>query len=290
MKTLCGLCLTSLIVFSLFTFAQQPTAKSPSATNVYTNDALGLTWEYPKNWVAQKEPGEPPKGSRMTVLLDLATPNGDSVGLVSEDYRDTPGFGVHYSDSMKDMLQKQGWEPVGERRRRTLGGGVQAVEDRFKSNTSPANYLSLICGDFRGYELKFMIESGSAEGLDQIAKTLDQITIKPDWSSAESAADASSASKVKVSWDVLQSSLSKGGQPDYPPEALEKKIQGQVVMTVHVNTAGHVQDIYVVEGNPILVSAALKSVSQWEFKPYLLDGQPANVESQVVLTLAPPKK
>ena len=57
-------------------------------------------------------------------------------------------------------------------------------------------------------------------------------------------------------------------------------------MLVHINAVGHVQDIYTVEGNSLLIPAALKAVSQWEYKPYLMNGQPVNVETEVVVSFS----
>ena len=54
-------------------------------------------------------------------------------------------------------------------------------------------------------------------------------------------------------------------------------------MSVHVDENGRLEDIYVEEGAPLLAQAAVKAVSQWEYKPYLWNGVPAKLESMVVV-------
>ena len=163
------------------------------------------------------------------------------------------------------------------------------MEDRFKTKTPPTSYLALMCGDIRGYELKFMIESDSLDRIDQVEKAIGDVKVRPDWYSGEKVegpTDPSAPQMARVSEAVSHALLTKNVQPEYPEEARSKKIKGSVVMLVHINSVGHVQDIYTVEGNSLLIPAALKAVSQWEYKPYLMNGQPVNVETEVVVSFS----
>jgi protein TonB len=44
---------------------------------------------------------------------------------------------------------------------------------------------------------------------------------------------------------------------------------------------GTVQDLRVVSGHPLLVQAALDAVRLWRYKPYLLNDQPVEVDTQI---------
>jgi hypothetical protein len=252
--------------------------------NFYSNDALGLTWEFPKEWVVQKHETAG-RGSRQTLLLQL-TAGDDSVALVTEDYRDTPGFSSGYSDIIKAALESKGWKSSGSRGFRTIGGGIGALEDHFSSKTSPARYLSVACGALRGYELKFMVEAKTPERLEELGKSLREFKVRPDWSSGESVevpGDPSKPGMIRVSEGVSEKMLSKRVPPAHPQDAHGKKALGSVVMVLHLNTVGHVRDLYVIEGDPILASAAVEAVSHWEYRPYKLNGEPISVETQVIV-------
>lgn len=59
----------------------------------------------------------------------------------------------------------------------------------------------------------------------------------------------------------------------YPPEALEKGIQGKVVVKVSILETGAVESVEPVSGDPILTNAAVEAVKQWKFKPFIRDGK-----------------
>src|SRR6478735_2312382 len=69
----------------------------------------------------------------------------------------------------------------------------------------------------------------------------------------------------------------------YPQMARIAHIQGNVILHVLINKQGHVANIKPVIGHPILIQAALDAVRQWEYKPFLMNGEPAQVETAVVV-------
>jgi protein TonB len=78
--------------------------------------------------------------------------------------------------------------------------------------------------------------------------------------------------------------------PDYPETAQEMRLEGVVVLQAVVAKDGHVRDLHVVSGPTGLQKSALDAVQQWEYKPYLLNGEPVEVETtvNVVFALHPP--
>jgi TonB family protein len=67
----------------------------------------------------------------------------------------------------------------------------------------------------------------------------------------------------------------------YPQMARIAHIQGNVILHVLINKQGHVANIKPVSGHPILIQAALDAVRQWEYQPFLLNGEPAEIETAV---------
>lgn len=71
--------------------------------------------------------------------------------------------------------------------------------------------------------------------------------------------------------------------PVYPPLAKQARIQGQVVIDSVIDTEGHVTQMKVVSGSPLLVRAAEQALGQWRYQPTLLNGQPVAVDMLVTL-------
>ena len=70
-------------------------------------------------------------------------------------------------------------------------------------------------------------------------------------------------------------------EPVFPPLALQARIQGVVILNVDIANDGSVQAVKVVTGHPLLVQAAIDAVKQWQYKPYLLNGEPVEVSTRV---------
>lgn len=92
--------------------------------------------------------------------------------------------------------------------------------------------------------------------------------------------------RVRVSQGVLESLNIKKVPPTYPPLARAAGIRGSVVLQIVVGTDGTVKELKPVSGHPMLIPAATGAVKQWKYKPYLLDGAPVEVESQVIVAFA----
>ena len=74
--------------------------------------------------------------------------------------------------------------------------------------------------------------------------------------------------------------------PEYPAAAKKDHIQGVVVMRVFIDEEGNVENMQLISAHPALVQAAIDAVTQWKYKPYLLNGAPTEVETQVVVNFA----
>jgi protein TonB len=88
-------------------------------------------------------------------------------------------------------------------------------------------------------------------------------------------------SKVRVSSGVAQGLLVHQVKPVYPQLAMQARIQGTVVLQAVIAKNGTVQDLRVVSGHPMLVPAAMDAVKLWRYKPYLLNDQPVEVDTQI---------
>jgi periplasmic protein TonB len=73
-------------------------------------------------------------------------------------------------------------------------------------------------------------------------------------------------------------------QPIYPLTAKQLRIQGDVVLTALIAKDGSIEGLKVLSGHPLLIRAALDAVSQWRYKPYILNGSPVEVETRIEVT------
>ncbi len=89
--------------------------------------------------------------------------------------------------------------------------------------------------------------------------------------------------RVRVSQGVTQGLLVKKVQPKYPKEARKKHVEGSVLLKALISKTGDIKDLSVISGDDRLVPSAVKAVKQWKYKPYLLLGQPVEVETQITV-------
>jgi TonB family protein len=71
--------------------------------------------------------------------------------------------------------------------------------------------------------------------------------------------------------------------PIYPPDALQARIQGVVVLECTIDPAGKVVAVRMLQGVPLLTEAAVDAVKQWEYTPTVLNGVPVPVVMTVTV-------
>lgn len=71
--------------------------------------------------------------------------------------------------------------------------------------------------------------------------------------------------------------------PVYPALARQARIQGDVVIRLTIDVGGLPTDIRLVSGHPMLSPAALDAVKQWRFRPYEVDDEAVEADTQITL-------
>ena len=71
--------------------------------------------------------------------------------------------------------------------------------------------------------------------------------------------------------------------PKYPEKARNKRVQGTVVLRAVIGTDGDITELSVLSGDKLLVPSALKAVKQWKYRPYMLQGNPVEVDTQITV-------
>jgi len=115
-----------------------------------------------------------------------------------------------------------------------------------------------------------------AAPMPSIATTSDSAAFKP------------TLQTLNVSQGVSTGLLIKKVPPTYPPSALRMRIEGKVELLATISKDGDISHIKVLSGDSQLTKAASDAVSKWKYKPYLLNGEPVEIQTQVTVNFKLP--
>jgi TonB family protein len=85
--------------------------------------------------------------------------------------------------------------------------------------------------------------------------------------------------KIIISAGVAGGLLIRATPPIYPPIAKAARVFGTVELKIIISKSGSVEEVHVVSGPAMLQQAAVDAVKQWRYTPYLLNGEPVEVET-----------
>jgi len=106
--------------------------------------------------------------------------------------------------------------------------------------------------------------------ITELAKPTPPVWVKP-----------SPPTRPRVSSGVAAGMLVHPVKPQYPALAVQARIQGTVVLQAVISRDGTVRDLHLVSGHPMLAGAAIEAVKQWRYRPYLLNNEPVEVDTQI---------
>jgi len=89
--------------------------------------------------------------------------------------------------------------------------------------------------------------------------------------------------RVRISQGVTRGMLISKIAPKYPPIAVAARVTGVVLLKAIISKQGAIEELQLVTGHPLLVPAAIEAVKQWRYRPYLLNGEPVEVETTIVV-------
>ncbi len=90
--------------------------------------------------------------------------------------------------------------------------------------------------------------------------------------------------RIVVTPGEMEGNVLKKVAPIYPADAKKNRVQGKVVLHAVIRKDGEVTDIDVISGPEMLRKSAVDAVKQWTYKPYLLNGEPVEVETKINIT------
>jgi len=94
---------------------------------------------------------------------------------------------------------------------------------------------------------------------------------------------------LNISQGVSRGLLFKKVQPIYPRNALTMHVEGSVELMATISRTGDITRVKVISGDSQLARSAADAVKQWKYKPYLLNGEPVEIQTQVTINFNLPK-
>jgi TonB family protein len=293
------------------------------ANNVYTNDCLGFSLAIPTAWRLNTQfLGADGKarhlgGQLVLLLLDQHKEGsfGNRIVLIARDASGSvPGPEEFVSKSLHVQLDadREHRQMVKDTYPVDYGGKIFFRADYKQAiGNGGTLYAAFVYTKFRGFYIGETNMAGSPEELDQSASSLRQISFRGDQPNPKCVMssdnspntggviggapsskpgtpqpDSGQPTPVRVAEGVATGLLIKKVPPDYPDIAKQARVQGQVVMKAVIDKNGDIEDLTLVSGHPMLAPAALAAAKQWKYKPYLLNGQPVKVETQITVNFS----
>ena len=94
------------------------------------------------------------------------------------------------------------------------------------------------------------------------------------------------ATPTRVSGGVIAGNKLAGSTPAYPPIAKAAHVSGAVVLHAVISRAGTIQSLSVVSGPEMLRGSAVAAVQDWRYRPYLLNGEPTEVDTTITVNFS----
>lgn len=92
--------------------------------------------------------------------------------------------------------------------------------------------------------------------------------------------------RIRVAADVEAKMLQHEVAPIYPAIAVAARVQGTVTLHAVIGPDGSIKELQYISGPPLLMRSAMDAVKQWKYKPFLLNGQPTEVDTSIPVAFA----
>jgi TonB family protein len=154
------------------------------------------------------------------------------------------------------------------------------IEDSFGTIAEYLDHIVKVQGRYVPRDIKFF--EGKQKVLFANVETIDGISATDPVFAPAPAAVSPKVDKIPVAAGLMVGMLLKKQQPVYPQDAKDAHVSGTVVLQATIGRDGRIHALHVLQAPwPSLVASALISVSKWEYKPYLLNGEPVEVETTI---------
>ncbi len=262
--------------------------------HTYTNEYFQLSYPLPSEWVLETDLirnklASGKRSEKANLLLaavhipqDVTELRADSSLIVLKVARSAQANTENcrqYLDTLATTLRaSKSATRKGEVNEYTVAGHeFSRASFEYRLGTSDR---AVICSPAGNYLLLWQIEGSLWESVDEAASTIYAIV---PWPPVEQAEPSKTPTQIRISRRASAGLLLRRVQPIYPAEARENQIRGAVRMQAVISKTGDVVNLELLEGPIELATSAVTAVRQWKYRPYLLNGKPVAVTTEVVV-------
>lgn len=161
----------------------------------------------------------------------------------------------------------------------------KATKHVVKNSAAPATASSSATAPTRTAipPLEVEVVAGNSHGTVHLGSNPQKVEMPLGSKFGTAGSTAAEQSPTTAAAQRVQMASVKTPEPAYPSLGRQMKVQGSVLLQAFIGPDGMIQDLRVLSGPAILASAAREAARQWQFKPYLENGQP--VETQAKITV-----
>jgi TonB family protein len=261
--------------------------------HTYTNEYFTLSYPLRSEWVVETDlirnrlvSGKQSRAANLLIAAvhipqDVTELRADSSFIVLAATRSAHANTENcrqYLDTLATSLRasKSAKRKGGVSEYTVAGHEFSRANFEYRSGTSDR---AVICSPARDYLLLWKVEGSFWESVDEAASTIYAIVPWPP----EQAESSKTNTQIRISGNASAGLLLRKVQPVYPAEPRENHIQGTVRLQAVISKTGDVVNLELLEGPIELAMSAVTAVRQWKYRPYLLNGEPVAVCTEVVV-------
>ena len=297
------------ILTQTLAFAQQPVnnqsfsfslafEKGRISNSVYENECFGFSLPIPAGWQLHNPSDSVEVQAQHTspaslVLLALdKMADGGFVSKMAVNAYESKAFAPSVEQFVANAVQGQiGTDPEHREASKDASiveyAGKSFSRSGYKQTRSGESlYIGFVYTKFRDFYVSLTVMAKTVEQIKESENSLQQVSFgddnpNPKCVMREANFGAIGSGRAHLSKEDARGLLIKPTQPDYPEIARRARVQGHVLLHGTIDKNGDVRDLTLISGHPMLAPSAIKGVRQWKYKPYLLDGQPVEVETEI---------
>ena len=155
------------------------------------------------------------------------------------------------------------------------------AEETSQGSQTVFNAIVRFQGKYLAKKIRYVGAGGVETDISvDVIEPLDPV-VDADFSPAADAVLGPETRAVAVSAGLMAGNRIGGAKVTYPRDALAARVQGTVVLKAHILKDGTIGELTVISGPEMLQKEALDAVKTWRYRPYLLNGEPVEVLTQI---------
>ena len=250
------------------------------AQDVFSNPYFGITYPLPQNWV-QEFDGPPPSDTARYVIAQLgppaqeAGPDSASMLVTAQDLFFTPppaANALQFAEYVKNHLQSD-YELEAPLKTVVVAGRSFS----FFAYRSPIAGLHwyVLTIEIRCHAVQFVLTSRDPKLLDRLMLGLNKMKLPADVSATAGAGGALVPVCIK--------DYARGDNvlARVDPVFTEHQFN-PIPVRIIIDKEGRVRHVHLINAFPDQAKAITEALQQWKFRIYLIDGQPAEVETGIL--------